>query len=161
MKRRTFVNTFQTTVAGVGIALLLSSGSAFAHKDHRSDRHYDTPVRYQHSHAHHYNRYAWTPRQVFRYLQWERERDYRHGMRKFHHKRLREERRFKRHQRMHNAYERGYRDARRDYRKAARRTDRDYDKRDHRHERHSQRRGFDVAKGGQRDRYSYKQQRGS
>ena len=161
MKRRTASRTIYTTLTGVGVALLLASGSAAAHKGHDSHRHYDAPVRHHYSHANHYNRYAWTPRQVFRYLQWEREREYRQNKRQFYRKHLREERRYKRHQRIENAYERGYRDAKRDSRKAARRIAREHDKRGHRHDRHPHRTGFDIAKGGKRDRYSYKQQRGS
>ena len=163
MKRR---NLYRT-LTGLGVAMLLASGTAAAHPDHRSHGHYDKPVRHQVSYAHHSNRYAWTPRQVFRYLQWEdaRERGYRRGLHhyshKHHHKNLRKQRKAYRKQQARVAYRQGYRDARKENRKMERKIARKLDKRANREQRHADRGGFDIAKGGRRDRDGHKYHRGS
>jgi len=162
MKRR----NLYSTLTGIGVAMLLASGSAAAHPDHRSDRHFDKPVRHHVAHAHNSYRYAWAPRQVFRYLQWEdaRERGYRHGLRRHSHKhyrkQLRKQRQAYQRQQTRTAYRQGYRDARKESRRAVRKIARQHDRRAH-NGRHADRGGFDIAKGGHRDRDGHKYHRGS
>ena len=167
MKRR---NLYRT-LTGVGVAMLLASGTAAAHPNHHSDRHFDKPVRQHVAYAHHSSRYAWTPRQVFRYLQWEeaRERGYRRGLHdhshKHYRKNLRKQKKAYRKQQARIAYRQGYRDARKESRKVERRIERKVarklDKRTNREYRRADRGGFDVAKGGRRDRDGHNHHRGS
>jgi hypothetical protein len=148
------------TLTGFGLATLLASGSAVAHPGHHSDRYFDKPVRHQVSHVYHSSHYAWAPRQVFRYLQWEnaRERGYRRGLHDYSHQHYRKS---LRKQQARIAYRQGYRDAKRESGKAARTMARNHDKRAHREYKRADRGGFDIAKGGRRDRDGHKYHRGS
>jgi hypothetical protein len=129
-------SNLKKTITGVGIAVLLASGTAAAHQSDRGHRHADAPVRHHVSHNHHNNRYDWAPRQVFRYLQWEQVKE-----RKLHRKLTRKQHRRHAHGYRSNratvarqAYKQGYRDARKQSRKVA-----------YKHQRKVHRSGFDLA----------------
>ena len=160
MKRR----NLYSTLTGLGFAMLLASGSAAAHTGHHSDRNFEKSVRHHVVYNHHSSRYAWTPRQVFRYLQWEeaRERGYRRGLRdhsyKHYRKNLRQQHKAYRKQQARVAYRQGYRDAKKETRKVERKIARKLDKRAKQEQRRG---GFDIAKGGRRDRDGHKYHRGS
>ena len=130
-------SNLKKTITGVGIAVLLASGTAAAHQSDRGHRYADTPVRHHVSHNHNANRYAWTPRQVFRYLQWEQAKErksHRRAVRK-HQRRHVNAHRYNRASVSRQAYKQGYRDAKKQSRKVA-----------YKHQRKVHNRGFDIAK---------------
>jgi len=130
-------SNLKKTITGVGIAVLLASGTAAAHQSDRGLRYADAPVRHHVYHNQHANRHAWTPRQVFRYLQWEQAKErkaQRRMVRKQHRKHVNAHR-YHRVPAARQAYKQGYRDAKKQSRKVA-----------YKHQRKVHHGGFDVVK---------------
>lgn len=129
-------SNLKKTITGVGIAVLLASGTATAHQSDRGHRSAHAPVRHHVSHNHQANRYAWTPRQVFRYLNWQQTKERKsHGrMVRKHQRKHVNAHRYHRASVSRQAYKQGYRDAKKQSRKAA-----------YRHQRKAHNRGFDIA----------------
>jgi len=130
-------SNLKKTLTGVGMAVLLASGTAAAHQSDRGHRYADAPVRHHVYHNHHASRHAWTPRQVFRYLQWEQAKEHKANR----HQARKQQRRHMNAHRYHRApvarqaYKQGYRDAKKQSRKVA-----------YKHQRKVHHGGFNVAK---------------